>query len=213
MMKHRYFFMGPLLERLAQQTFFCRLMAVALRVMAALIALLSLTIVFKVGKLTFELSPNQVLGGILFETFFLLGVYAAVHVFIVRARDIEEVRPSESYAIATLVLLLKLVGEAYCAFVSLMAVGGGLYVWFTNHSLGNVLGPLVRVLFPGIGDEPSFMGGIEFMASGMLIGLVVLVVAYAASQVLALLIRPPRNGSQQSPSAEFGQTYRSRFGS
>jgi hypothetical protein len=212
-MNQRYFFMGPLLERFAQPAFFCRLVAITLRVMAALIALLSLTIFFKVGKLTFELSPNRVLGGILFEVFFVLAVYAAVHAFLIRARDIETLKSEESYAIAVVVLLLKLTGEAYCAFVSLMAVGGGLFVWFTNQGLGNVLGTLVRVLFPGIGDDPSFVGGIEFMASGVLIGLGVLVFAYAASQALSLLIRATRNGSQQSPSAELNQTYRSRFGS
>ncbi len=212
-MGHRYFFMNSLLERFSQPVFFCRLVAITLRVVAALIALLSLTIFFKVGKLTFDLSPNRVLGGILFEAFFIIAVYAAVHAFLIRARDIEEVKPGEPYAIAVMVLLLKLAGEAYCAFVSMMAVGGGLFVWFTNQELGGVLGPLVRVLFPGIGDDSSFMGGIEFMASGVLIGLGMLVIAYAASQALSLLIRPARNGSQQSPPTEFNQTYRSRFGS
>jgi len=48
----RYFFMAPLLERLAQPAFLARLVAIILRIAAALIALLSLTIFFKVGKLT-----------------------------------------------------------------------------------------------------------------------------------------------------------------
>lgn len=211
-MNHRYFFVNALLERLAQPGFFCRLVAVTLRVMAALIALLSLTIFFKVGKITFELPPNRVLGGVLFEAFFVLAVYAAVHVFIIRARDIEQIRPSESYAIAVTALLLKLLGEAYCAFVSLMAIGGGLFVWFTNKGLGSVLGWLVRTLFPGLGEDPNFMEGIEFMASGVFLGLGMLIVAYAASQALTLLIRP-RSGAQQAPSVDFNQNYRSRFGS
>ncbi len=214
MMNQRYFFMGPLLERLSRPAFFCRLVGITLRVTAALIALLSLTIFFKVGKITFELPTNRVLGGFLFEAFFALAVYAAVHVFAIRARDIEAIKPSDSYAISVLALLLKLGGEAYFAFVSLMAVGGGLFVWFTNQGLENVLGALVRALFPGIGDDPSFMGGIELMASAVLIGIGVLVVAYAASQALGLLIRPGRNGTQQFPTADgTPSSYRSRFGS
>lgn len=212
-MNQRYFFMGPLLERLAQPAFFCRVVAITLRVTAALLALLSLTIFFKVGKLTFELPTNRVLGGFLFEAFFALAVYSTVHVFAIRARDIEAVKPTDTYAISVLVLLLRLGGEAYCAFVTLMAVGGGLFVWFTNQGLADVLGALVRALFPGLGDDPSFMGGIELVASGVLIGIAVLVVAYAASQALALLTRPARNGSQQFPAAEVGPSYRSRFGS
>jgi hypothetical protein len=211
-MNPRYFFIAPLLNRLGQPEFFCRVIAVALRVSAALIVLFSLAIVFKVGKITFELAYNRVLGGILFEIFFVLAVYAAVHVLVIRARDIETVHGMESYSISVLVLLLRMLGEAYCAFVGLMSIGGGLFVWFTNQNLGAALGPLVRTLFPTVGDD-SFMGGIEFMASGMLIGLGALVVSYAASQALGLLIRPARSGGHQSPATESSQSYRSRFGS
>jgi len=209
----KYFFMGALLERLAQPTFFCRAVATALRTMAALAALLSLTIFFKVGKLTFEMTPNKVLGGVLFEACYVVAIYAVVHVFFVRARDVETVGAGETYAIAVTALLLKLAGEAYCMFVSLLSIGGGLYVWFTNQGLGNVLGSLVRALFPGVGDDPNFMEGIEFMASGVLLGLGALVLAYAASQALVMLIRPPHNGAQPSASSNFTQSYRSRFGS
>lgn len=212
-MNHRYFFIAPLLERFGQPEFFCRMMAVALRATAALIVLLSLTIVFKVGKITFELTPDRVLGGILFEIFFVLAVYSAVHVLMLRARDIQAVKGADSYSISVLVLILKMLGEAYCVFVALMSIGGGLFVWFTSQSLAKVLGPLVRALFPTVGDDSTFMGGIEFMASGVLIGLGALILAYAASQALALLIRPARNGNHQAPSTELSQTYRSRFGS
>ncbi len=212
-MDKRYFFMQWLIERLGQPDFFNRLVAVILRVTAALVVLLSLTIVFKVGKLTFELTPNRVLGGILFEAFFIVAVYGAVHALLIRARDVELQNHVEHYALATLVLLFKLMGEAYCVFVSLMAIGGGVFVWFTNQDLSKVLGPLVRVLFPGIGDEPSFMSGVEFMASGVLIGFAMLVVTYGAAQALAILIRPPQQNAAQAPVSEFGQSYRSRFGS
>ena len=128
---------------------------------ASLIALFSLTIFFKVGKITLELPTNRVLGGFLFEAFFALAVYATVHVFAIRARDIETLKPADTYAISVLILLLRLGGEAYCAFVTLMAIGGGLFVWFTNQGLGDVLGSLLRALFPVLGDDSSFMGGIE----------------------------------------------------
>jgi hypothetical protein len=212
-MNQRYFFMGPLLERLGQPEFFTRLIAVALRVTAALIVLLSLTIIFKVGKITFELAHDKVLGGILFEVFFALAIYAAVHAILIRARDIQAVKGGESYSISILVLLLKLLGETYCVFIGMTAVGSGLFVWFTGQNLANVLGPLLRTLFPGVTDESTFMGGIEFMASGLLIGLAALVVAYATAQALGLLIRTTRSGSHQTPAHDVTQQYRSRFGS
>lgn len=212
-MTNRYLFAVPLLERLGQPSFFARLVALILRVTGTLIALLSLTIFFKVGKLTFELPTNRVLGGILFEVLLVLAVYATVHVFMIRARDIETLKAGDTYAISIFALLLKLAGEAYCAFVVFMAVGGGLFVWFTNQELGVVIGPVVRALFPGASGDSSFMGGIQLMAAGVLIGIGALVLAYAASQALSLLVRPARNGSQQFPSGDLTQSYRSRFGS
>jgi hypothetical protein len=212
-MNQRYFFMGPLLDKLGQPEFFCRLIAIALRATAALIVLLSLTIVFKVGKITFDLTHDRVLGGILFEVFFAFAVYAAVHAILIRARDIQAVKGLEFYSISVLTLLLRLLGEAYCVFIGLTAVGSGLFVWFTGQNLANVLGPLLRALFPGVTEESTFIGGIEFMASGLLIGLAALVVAYASAQALSLLVRPARNGSHQAPTNDVTQTYRSRFGS
>lgn len=213
-MDQRYLFMTGLLERLAQPAFFCRAVAITLRVTAALIALLSLTIFFKVGKITFDLPANRVLGGFLFEVFFAIAVYATVHVFVIRARDIEALKVGESYAVSVTVVLLKLAGEAYFAFVSLMAIGGGLFVWFTNQGLGNILGPVVRALFPGTSDDSSFMGGIELLASGVLMGMGTLILCYAASQILVMLVKQPvRNGTQQFPSGDLQQSYRSRFGS
>lgn len=211
----RYFFMAPLLERLAQPAFLARLVAIILRIAAALIALLSLTIFFKVGKLTFELPTNRVLGGILFEVLFVMAIYATVHVLIIRARDIEMLKSSDTYAISITALLVKMAGEAYCGFMLFMSLGGGLFVWFTNQHLGNILGPVVRALFPGANDDPTFMGGIQLMATGVLISVGALVFAYAAAQMLSLIVRPPaRNGgSQQFPTADLNQTYRSRFGS
>jgi hypothetical protein len=212
-MNQRYFFMGPLLERLEQPEFFCRLISIVLRGMAALIVLLSLTIFFKVGKITFGLTPDRVLGGILFEVAFVLAVYAAVHAILIRAEQVKAIKAVESYSIAVLAILVRLVGEAYCAFVGLMAIGGGLFVWFTGQKLGSALGPVLPNLFPHVTDESTFMGGIEFVAGGWLVALAVLVVTYAASQALALLIRPARNGTQQPSSNETIPSYRSRFGS
>jgi hypothetical protein len=215
-MDHRYFFMRPLLNLLGQPVFFCRLVATALRAAAALIVLLSLTIFFKAGKLTFELPAERAVGGVLFEVFFIVAVYAVVHTLLLRARDVEEAKPSESYALATLSLLMRLLGEMYCAFVGLVAIGGGLFVWFTNRSLQSVLGPFLQALFPGFGADSSFVGGIQFMAIGVFVGVAVLVASYAASQLLMFVNRPVRNGNGSHAhvsSADVPQTYRSRFGS
>ncbi len=211
-MDNKYLFMRPLLERLGQGPFFCRMVALVLRVTAALIVLFSLVTFFEAGKLVFQLPAQGILGGVLFELFFVLAIYAVVHVFLLRARDIEAIKPGEVYALPVGALLIKLLGEAYAAFVVLVAVGGGLFVWFTNLKLANVLNPFIRSLFPTVRDDPSFMGGIEFMVNGVLVALVVLVAAYFLSEICALLARVAnRHGAEARP-AEPGEGYRSRFG-
>jgi hypothetical protein len=214
-MNSRYFFMRALLDRLTQPVFFGRIIAVALRVVAALIGLFSLTVFFKVGKLTFELPAEHAVGGVLFEVFFVLAVVAAIQVLLLRANNIEEPKGGDTYAIATISLLLKLVGEMYCAFVALVAIGGGLFVWFTNQGLERVLGP-VKAIVSEFGGDPTFMGGIQFMAAGVFTGLAVLVVTYAAAQAMSLLVKPvARSGGAQPHTSpvEVTQHYRSRFGS
>jgi hypothetical protein len=208
------FFIRPLLSLLAQGRFFCRSVAVILRASAGVLVLLSLTTFFQAGKVTFDLPAHAIAGGALFEVFFVLAVYAAVHAIILRARDIEQLPPSEFFALPMGALLMKLVGEAYAMFVGLVSIGGGIFVWFTNQSLGKIFYPAVRAMFPAVREDVTFMGGIEFMAMGVLTALAVLVVSYVLSDVLALLGRLAGRQTQLSaPKPVSENPFRSRFGS
>jgi hypothetical protein len=208
----KFFFMRPLLDRLAQARFFCRMVAIVLRVVAALFVLFSLTTFFKAGKIIFDLPTNGILGGVLFEIFFVVAVYAVAHVLLIRARDIDRLQPGEFYALSIGPILIKLLGEAYASFVSFTAIGGGLFVWFTSMKLDKLLNPIVRMLFPSTRDDPSFMGGIEFMFSGVLVAIAAVVVCYILAEALALLVRGTRNAdSAHTLNGQPG--YKSRFGS
>jgi hypothetical protein len=206
--------MRPLLALLAQGRFFCRGVAVILRVSAAMLVLFSLTTFFQAGKATFELPAQGIPGGALFEVFFVVAVYASVHVLLIRAKEIENLPGGELFAIPLGAILVRLLGEAYAAFVGLVAVGGGVFVWFTNQSIGKILNPVVRALFPVLRDDPSFMGGIEFMIVGVLTGLAALIVSYVVAEILQVLARLSTRepaGRHLSNAAEHG--FRSRFGS
>jgi hypothetical protein len=181
----KYFFMSRVLEWLARPGFLNKLVAVTLRVLAALIVLLSLVAFFKAGKVIFDLPAQAIPGGILFQIFFIVAVYSVVHVFLIRARDIEVLRTEHYLMFPLAAVLLRVTGEAFAAFVSLVAVGGGFYVWFTGKSVATILNPM-PFFFPSFGDT-SFMGGIEFMVGGVFIGLVTLIVLYTASELMTLV--------------------------
>jgi len=207
----RFLFMRVLLERLAQSAFLNRATAVVLRVLGALIVLFSLTTFFKVGQLIFKLPTNSILGGVLFEVFFILAVYAVVHVLLIRAREIDGLQAGELHALPLAPILLRAAGEAYAAFVVLIAIGGGIFVWFTSLKLTNVMNPLIQALVPTTRADVSFMGGIEFMLSGVLAGIAALIAGYVGADVFRLLLRDRR------PVPEVVRTngdngYKTRFG-
>ena len=207
----KYFFMRPFLDLLAQNWFFCRAVSVMIKVSAALIVLFSFTTFFQAGKFTFGLPPNRILGGVLFEIFFVVAVYAVVHVLLIRARDIDRLAETKYYALSMVTVLIKMAGEAYAGFVGLIGVGGGLFVWFTASKLERVLNPVVHSLFPAVHDDPSFMGGIQFMLVGFVTAVVVLIVCYAVSEALALVLPGAKPATSPSRPA-FERQVKSRFG-
>lgn len=209
----KYFFMRPFLDLLGQNWFFCRAVSVLIKVSAALIVLFSFATFFQAGKLTFELQPNRILGGVLFEIFFVVAIYAVVHVLLIRARDIDQLAETKYYVLSMVTVLVKMAGEAYAGFVSLIALGGGLFVWFTASKLERVLNPVVHSLFPAVHDDPSFMGGIQFMLVGFVTAAVVLIVCYVVSEALELILRGSTPSAASTRSGmERERQLKSRFG-
>ena len=184
----KYFFMKPLLALLARGSFFKKLVSLTLRISAAVVILGSLATFFKAGKVVFELPASGIMGGILFQLFFIVAIYAVVHILLIRARDIDNLSDEKIIALPIGAILLKMVGEIYASFVGLLAVGGGVFVWFTGRKIEAILKP-VPSFFPPMGSDPNFMGGIEFMLGGILISLGVLIGAYILAEILSSLPR------------------------
>lgn len=203
--------MRPLLHLLGQDRFLRGAVSIVLKVGAALIVLFSFTVFFRAGRLIFDLPVNGILGGVLFEVFFVLAVYAAVHTLLIRARHIHDMPVGDYTALRTAPLLVRALAEAYAGFVSLVAVGSGIFVWFTNLSLDKVLPPSVRALFPNIRNDPSFLGGIEFMLIGILVSTAVLLLTYMLAEALILLTARTARPAEYARPAE--ERLRSRFGS
>ncbi len=180
-----YFFMRTVLNWLAAPRHLNRMLAITLRALAALIVPFSLVTFFKAGKVIFDLPASGILGGIVFQMFFVLAIYAVVHGLFIRARNIDALPGAEYNLFPLAAILVRATGEAIAAFVSLVAVGGGIYVWFTGKGVGTILNPPPKFL-PLYGDT-TFMGGIEFMVGGVLSAILLVVVTYLAAEGLNLL--------------------------
>jgi len=180
-----YFFMRTVLDWLAESRRLNRMLAITLRVLATLIVPFSLVTFFKAGKVIFDLPASGILGGIVFQMFFVLAIYAVVHALFIRARNIDALPGGEYNMFPLAAILIRAAGEAISAFISLVAVGGGVYVWFTGKGISTILNPPPNFL-PLFGDT-TFMGGIEFMVGGVLIAILMIVVTYLAAELLHLL--------------------------
>jgi len=180
-----YFIMRTVLDWLAAPRQFNRMLGITLRALASLIVPFSLVTFFKAGKVIFDLPASGILGGIVFQMFFVLAIYAVVHGLFIRARNIDALPGGEYNMFPLAAILIRAAGEAIAAFISLVAVGGGIYVWFTGKGVGTILNPPPNFL-PLFGDT-TFMGGIEFMVGGVLSAILVIVVTYLVAEGLQLL--------------------------
>jgi len=140
---------------------------------------------FKAGKLIFDLPASGILGGIVFQVFFVLAIYAVVHGLFIRARNVDALSGGEYNMFPLAAILVRAAGEAIAAFISLIAMGGGVYVWFTGKGVGTILTSPPNFM-PLFGDT-TFMGGIEFMVGGVLSAILVVVISYLAAEGLQLL--------------------------
>jgi hypothetical protein len=181
-----YLFMKPLLRRLGDADFMYRAVPIVLRGCAALTILASLAVFFSAGKMIFELPTiSAIFGGIMFQLLYIFGVYAVAHVLVIRARSISQLPRQANFMLPMSAILLKMLGEAYASFVALVAIGSGIFIWFTGMKAGAILGPLAR-FFPTIQDA-SFIGGIEIILSGMLIAVASIIASYILSELISTL--------------------------
>lgn len=210
-MHNYYYFMRTAIQWLAQPRNFNRLMSVTLRTVGVLVVPLGLVTFFKAGKVIFELPASGILGGIVFQAFFVLAVYAVVHGLFIRARDIDSLAGTDYNMFPLAALVIKAAGEAFAAFVSLVAIGGGIFVWFTTKAVNTILLPVPGFL-PVFGDT-TFMGGIQFMVGGVLSSILTLGLAYLVAEALRLVAeaaaRTPQVKQLINPPEETGLRLRS----
>lgn len=180
-----YFFMRPILRRMREGVFVYLIVSVVLRVIAALMVPASLAAFFQAGKVIFGLpTTGAIFGGILYQLFYVLAIYAVVHVFLIRASDIRTMQPGEVYMLPLGAMLMRMLGEAYAAFVALVAMGGGFFVWFTSKKAAAIMGPLAT-FFPSMRDA-TFIGGIEFMLTGLLLSVGAVIGSYMLAEIIML---------------------------
>lgn len=189
-----YYFMRAVLDWLREPRHFNRMMAITLRAVATLVVPLSLVSFFKAGKVIFDLPASGILGGILFQMFFIVAIYCVVHGLFIRARQIDTLSGGDYNMFPLVAIVVRAVGETFAGFVGLVAVGGGIFIWFTGKGIETILNPTPYFL-PVFGDT-TFLGGIQFIAGGVLSAIAAIGLAYLLAEGLILVEEAAQRNSQ-----------------
>jgi len=205
---NRYLFMNRLLPLLGKPGFLNKLVGLMLRVAAAVVILVSIAFIFHAGKKTFELTTQTIMGGVLFDILYIIAIYSVVHAILIRGREIEQMPQHEYMVLSMGAILLKLVGEVYAFFVALTAIGGGIYVWFTNTGVSTILNPMPW--FYPAPSNPNFTGGLTIILVGVLLATAVLIGFYMLAELVTLLARP-QNRPVSAP-RQIANYSKSRYG-
>jgi hypothetical protein len=189
----KYFFMRPILQMFSQGNFFRKAFAFALRVLAVIIVFAGLTGFVYTWNSISKLPPPEILGGIIFQILFAIAMYMVVHLLLIRAKQIVELPDAQYNVITIFTICTKLIGEIYASFSTATAVGGGIFIWFANNSARETLKKVTPfVLRTG---DASFMGGLQYMLTGVFFAFLILSTSYLISELLAITLdiaRRPR---------------------
>jgi hypothetical protein len=150
-----------------------------------------------VWKSISEFSAEAIVGIIIFQLLFVIAVYMVVHILLIRAGNINALPDSEYTVIPIVSITLKLFGEIYASFVTVISVAGGILTWFIGSSAFYMIkksAPLV----PSYGSGEGFVGGLVFMVGGLFSAFVGLVLFYFLAEAVVVLVDIAKNIKKMS---------------
>ncbi len=189
----KYLFMKPVLQLISVGHFFRKAFAIFLQILAVITGIAGLAACVGIWKSMSGEDASLILGIIIFQLFFVIAVYMVVHTMFIRAGDISALPDADYTVIPIVSIALKLCGEIYACFSVVVAVAGGILIWF----IGSNAFYFIRkssLFTPGFaGYNSDFMGGLMFIVGGWLVSFIVLVLSYFLAEVIVVLADVAKN--------------------
>jgi hypothetical protein len=179
-------FMENVIEQLSQGKVLRTLFMWFLRILAAALVLIVLVGWIPRWKAVSGMSADAIIGFVLFQLIALAAAALAVHILVIRSRNIKAITDSEYTVIPILSVFFKAIGEVYACFAALLSIGGGLFIWFGGRQAG-----ILRHFGFGIptiqwGSTGGFLGGLLTIVGGCLAAFLVLMLFYWIAESLIL---------------------------
>jgi hypothetical protein len=183
----KIFFMKPFIENFSKKNVFTKLFAIILRILTVIALVAAVVIWILLWKLVFDIPPAGIAGGVIFQIFFLVGIYMAAHAAFIRAQDIAQLKTKEYTVVQVVIVFLKLLGEIYASLTAAVALGGGVLIWFAG-GYGFELLEKVPKFIPQYGGGATFLGGVIFLIGGLAVAFFTLIVFYFSAEFFRMVM-------------------------
>ena len=188
----KFLFMEAVLEKISQGQFFRKAFAITLQIMTVVIAIAALVAWITVWKSISGLSSEAIVGIIIFQLLFVIAVYMVIHIILIRAGNINALPDSDYTVIPIISITLKLIGEIYASFITVISVAGGILSWFIGSGAFYMV-KRPNLIIPSYGSGEGFLGGLVFMASGLFSAIVGLVIFYFLAESVVVAVDIAKN--------------------
>jgi len=186
----KVFFMKPFIENFSKKNVFIKVFAIILRVLTIIAIVAAVVIWILLWKFVFEIPAAGIAGGVIFQIFFLVGIYMAAHAAFIRAQDIAGLKTKEYTIVPVVTVFLKLLGEIYASLTAAVALGGGVLIWFAGGYGFELLERVPRFtkFIPQYGGEATFLGGVIFLIGGLAVAFFTLIAFYFSAEFIRMVM-------------------------
>ena len=190
----KVFFMKNVLNKLSEEEFFKKATAIFIKILAGLLFIYVLIAWITIWKNVFDLSGTAMVGGIIFQLLYIIGMYMVIHVMFIRSLHIKQLEKEKLFIYPLSAIIIKMLGEMWASFQVFIGVAGGILIWFAGRQAGKVLWKVPMIGFLGkVSTQGDFLGGLSFMIRLTITGCIIILVFYLVAEGLNLLHKLEKN--------------------
>jgi len=178
---NKILFIKPFIENFRKKKVFTKTFATILRILAVISVVAAFVIWILLWKFVFEIPSTGIAGGVIFQIFFLVGIYMVTHTVFLRAQNIAQLKTDEYTVVPAVTVFLKLLGEIYASLTAAIALGGGILIWFAGGYGLQLLEEVPRFI-PQYRGGTTFLGGVIFLVGGLTVAFFTLIAFYFAAE-------------------------------
>jgi len=180
-------FFYPVLEALDEGRLWRTVWAVGLRCVGVLIGALGIYAFVELLRQSFQAQATEyTIAGLLLGLALLATAAMILQVFFYRAACIRNLPKSPFTVIPIFSIMLRTAGEVYAILASAVGISGCLFLWISRQNpLYYLLG--FRGWLPSVSAEGTFLGGLVFGLTLLLVALVVLILSYFLAESIVVL--------------------------